>query len=48
MLEALRSARGRGKEGLSEAALSQLNLALSVLEADGGVEGAPRCSVLRC
>ncbi|KAI8475801.1 MAG: hypothetical protein J3K34DRAFT_516979 [Monoraphidium minutum] len=36
VLEALRSAKGRGKEGLSDETLTQLNLAISVLEADGG------------
>ncbi len=40
VLDALRAARGRGKEGLSDAALSQLNLAVSVLESNGGVAGA--------
>ncbi|KIY95935.1 putative plastid-lipid-associated protein 12 [Monoraphidium neglectum] len=37
VLDALRSAKGRGKEGLSEEALQQLSLAISVLEQDGGV-----------
>ena len=37
MLEALRSARGRGRDGLDAEALDKLNLAISALEADGGV-----------
>ena len=40
VLDALRSAKGRGKEGLSEEVQQQLGLAVSVLEADGGVSGA--------
>lgn len=39
VMDALRSARGRGKEGLTDEALAQLNLAVSVLESDGGVAG---------
>ena len=42
VLDMLRSARGRGKAGLSGEAVQQLNMAVSVLEADGGVEGAAR------
>jgi hypothetical protein len=42
VLDALRSARGRGKEGLSAAAQQQLNLAVSVLEADSGAAGGRR------
>eukprot|EP00198_Chlamydomonas_reinhardtii_P014101 XP_001703438.1 plastid lipid associated protein [Chlamydomonas reinhardtii] len=37
VLSALASARGRGKEGLSEEQLEQLNSAVEALEADGGV-----------
>jgi hypothetical protein len=39
VLDALQGAKGRGKEGLSDGALQQLNLAVSVLEGDGGVPG---------
>jgi len=39
VLDSLRSARGRGKDGLSDDTLGRLNLAVSVLEADGGVAG---------
>ncbi|GBF92568.1 hypothetical protein Rsub_05182 [Raphidocelis subcapitata] len=38
VLDVLRGARGRGKEGLSDAAVQQLNLAVSALEANGGAE----------
>lgn len=37
ILDALKSAKGRGKEGLSASQLSQLNAAVELLEADGGV-----------
>lgn len=47
VLDALRSAKGRGKEGLSEEAQQQLALAVSVLEANGGVAGACRVCCVR-
>lgn len=39
VLDALRTARGRGREGLSPDAVQRLNLAIAALEADGGVAG---------
>jgi hypothetical protein len=39
VLDALSSAKGRGKDGLSEEQLDQLNAAVAMLEADGGVIG---------
>ena len=55
MLEALSSAKGRGKAGLSEEQLEQLNRAVAALEADVGghsrrsnlgAEGAARSWVI--
>lgn len=39
VLQALTSAKGRGKTGLSEEQLQQLNAGIQTLEDDGGVRG---------
>jgi hypothetical protein len=39
VIAALTSAKGRGKSGLSEDQLAQLNEAIEALEADSGVSG---------